>query len=173
MRAASSRLIEWYFTNYWQPQSEYLKSVTSLCLTSNLSVRKDGAHLIELSSKEERKLQQQQQRNGISNDTVPALESTTFDSLIKGAGSTFVTGVFLPIFLCSIFDHDMPESTVIMRKAVKIKKTKKMCDFWWSRILKIQELNSVFFSTLSVRLSVTAVDSVMSTYVTRRSYGAF
>jgi hypothetical protein len=166
MRAASSRLIEWYYSNYWQPQSEYLKIVTSLCLTSNLSVRKVSAHLVELSSKEGRKVQQQQQlqqqRNGITSDTNIPLESPTFDSLIKGAGSTFITGVFLPIFFCSIFDHNMPENTVMMRKAAKMKKTKKMCDFWWNRILKIQELNSVFFSILSVRLSVAAVDSVMN-----------
>ena len=165
MRAAAQRLMEWYHTNYWSPQSEYLKEMSSLCLSSD--VRTSSSESTVLIPKE-------QQTEYHTDPDLPIFleDSPTFNSLIKLSGSTFITEIFTPLFLCSVYSHDLPHGTVSMKIAVKSKKLRRTFELWWGRTLKIQESSSRFFGIICTRLFVGALDVLENgTEMTPRSPG--
>ena len=153
MRAAALRLMEWYHSNYWLPQSEYLREMSSLCLSSD--VRISSSESTVLIPKEH------QTQYDMDPDLPIFLEdSPSFNSLIKLSGSTFITEIFIPLFLCSVYSHDLPHGTISMKVTVKSKKLRKTFELWWGRALKIQESSSKFYSIICTRLFVGVMDAL-------------
>ena len=143
LRAAALRLVEWYHNNYWLPQSEYLKTTSLLCITAHLSVKKDN-------------------KNVTLNEDLQ-----TFDSLVRSPGSTFFTEIFIPTFINSIYQYNLQETYDKIKKEenAKSREISKIFEFWWDRILKIQETNSKFFTILVLRLCMSIKDSFDKTQI--------
>ena len=108
-----------------------------LCVTAHLSVRNEN-------------------KNITINEDLP-----TFDSLVRSPGSTFFTEIFIPTFINSIYQFNLQESYDKIKKEenAKSREINKIFEFWWDRILKIQETNSKFFNILVSRLCMSITDS--------------
>lgn len=164
LRAASNRLIEWYYSNYWLPQSKYLEMVSQSCIRLPLSKydKDDSKNETLLNSiKEQKKLRYQQSQTEQSQQQ--PIEDATFDILIKTSGATFITELFIPLFMNSIHHTDSTNVNYNgknrKKMSMKNKMLKKQCDLWSARLIRIQEINKNFFTILSLHLCVSALES--------------
>ena len=119
-------------------------------------------------SKEEKGQHQKanQQNKGEQADTSsPVDDMPSFESLVRSPGSTFFTEIFLPAFVNSICKISLPESSGKQKKLdqAKTKVISKMFEYWWDRILKIQQTNQKFLTILTPKLCVLALETITGT----------
>ena len=128
-----------------------MKTTSLLCITAHLSVKKD-----------------------IKNVTLNE-DLQTFDSLVRSPGSTFFTEIFIPTFINSIYQYNLQETYDKIKKEeiAKSREISKIFEFWWDRILKIQETNSKFFTILVFRLCMSITDSFYKTQIFPRGNATY
>mmetsp|Transcript_11526 Transcript_11526/g.11166 ORF Transcript_11526/g.11166 Transcript_11526/m.11166 type:complete len:578 (+) Transcript_11526:116-1849(+) len=159
LRAASKRLIEWYYSNYWLPQSKYLEMVSQSCISLPLSkYDNDESKSVTLlnTTKEQRKSRHQQLKT--EKEQLP-IEEATFDVLIKTSGATFITELFIPLLMNSIHTK-LSSNGHRIKTSMKNRMLKKQCDLWSARLIRIQEINKNFFIILSLHLCISTLDNM-------------
>jgi hypothetical protein len=110
------------------------------------------------STKEQKKSRHQQSK--IEQSQQHPIEDATFDIFIKTSGATFITELFIPLFMNSIHTILSCNGKNRMKTSMKNKMLKKQCDLWSERLIRIQEINKNFFTILSLHLCISALDGI-------------